>query len=185
VFAIRIPDMLSFLAYNTPTGKVLGIKELQQQYVQQYGPGNYIPPVALSYWSFRLMIGAGLLMILLSILAVIFSFRGTLEHYQLYLRLLPFAIALPYLANTTGWLLTELGRQPWIVFGLMTVDKAVSPTVPWSSVLFSLIILTVLITGLVAADAWLLVKYARKGIVEQSEMAPDEEPGLLSSSAAK
>jgi cytochrome d ubiquinol oxidase subunit I len=101
------------------------------------------------------------------------------------MKLLPFAIALPYLANTTGWLLTELGRQPWIVFGLMTVDKAVSPTVPWSSMLFSLIVLTVLITGLVAVDAWLLVKYARKGIVEQSGVAADEEPGLLTSSIAK
>src|SRR5262249_8775952 len=70
VFAIRIPDLLSILAYNEAGGTVQGLNDLQAAYQQKYGPGDYVPPVAVTYWSFRIMVGAGMVMILLSLLAL-------------------------------------------------------------------------------------------------------------------
>jgi len=118
VFAIKIPGMLSLLAYNRFTGEVKGIKNLQAEYEQTYGPGDYVPPVAVSYWTFRIMVGIGMAMALLALFGLYLMWRNSLERNPLYLRVLIWAVALPYLANSTGWLFTELARQPWIVFGL-------------------------------------------------------------------
>jgi len=118
VFAIKIPGMLSLLAYNRFTGEVKGIKNLQAEYEQTYGPGDYVPPVAVSYWTFRIMEGIGMAMALLALFGLYLMWRNSLERNPLYLRVLIWAVALPYLANSTGWLFTELARQPWIVFGL-------------------------------------------------------------------
>ena len=96
VFSIRIPDLLSILAYNEAGGNVQGIDQLQTAYVQKYGPGDYVPPVPVIYWSFRLMVGAGVLMILLALLTLFLAFRKRLETTRWFLWLLPFAIALPY-----------------------------------------------------------------------------------------
>jgi cytochrome d ubiquinol oxidase subunit I len=98
---------------------------------------------------------------------------------------LTFALLLPYIANTTGWLLTELGRQPWIVFGLMTVDQAVSPNVAFGSVLTSLIGFTLIFAGLMAADIFLLNKYAKAGIAGPEDVPTDDEISLLSGAHAK
>jgi len=163
VFAIRIPAVLSLLAYNRFTGEVQGIDELQMMYTRQYGPGDYRPPIPTIYWSFRLMVGAGLLMVLLSFMGLFLVLKGRLDTSAWYLRLLPWALFLPYIANTTGWLMTELGRQPWIVFGLMKTEQAVSPTVSWGMVLASLVIFTLLYGVLMAADIYLLNKYAKGG----------------------
>ncbi len=161
VFAIRIPRLLSLLAYNRLTGKVEGINDLQAQYEQQYGPGRYTPPIAFTYWSFRLMVGAGFLMMLIALYALYRVMRNTpLEKFR-YIKLLPYAIAIPYLANTAGWLLTELGRQPWVVFGLMKTQEAASPTLSPGVVITSLIIFTLLYGVLMMADIYLLAKYAR------------------------
>ncbi|MFN2227437.1 MAG: cytochrome ubiquinol oxidase subunit I, partial [Anaerolineae bacterium] len=116
-FAIRIPSLLSLLAYNRLEGAVQGINDLQAEYEQTYGPGNYIPPVTLAYWAFRGMFGPGLLMPALALLGLYFVLRGQLLKQKWFLLLLPWAMVLPYLSNTSGWLLTEVGRQPWIVFG--------------------------------------------------------------------
>jgi cytochrome d ubiquinol oxidase subunit I len=161
VFAIRIPRLLSLLAYNRLSGEVKGIKNLQAEYQAKYGPGNYTPPIALSYWTFRLMVGAGFLMAFLALLGLYLVLKNQFEGRAWYLRLMLYALFLPYLANTTGWLLTELGRQPWIVFGLMKTDQAVSPTVTSGMVLTSLIIFTLLYGILMAADIYLLAKFAR------------------------
>ncbi len=169
VFAIRIPDLLSILAYNEAGGEVPGINQLQQMYVQKYGPGDYVPPVWITYWSFRLMVGAGILMILLSLYALFLMLRKRLERARRFLWLLPFAIALPYLANAAGWIMTEIGRQPWIVFGLLKTAQAVSPTVGVGSVLISLITFTLLYAVLAVADVYLLAKYAREDATAQSE----------------
>ena len=67
VFAIRIPGLLSLLAFNRFDGEVKGVKDLQAEYERQYGPGNYVPPVAVTYWSFRFMVAAGMLMIVLAL----------------------------------------------------------------------------------------------------------------------
>jgi cytochrome d ubiquinol oxidase subunit I len=161
VFAIRIPDLLSILAYNEAGGTVQGINNLQARYQAKYGPGDYVPPVAVTYWSFRIMVGAGVVMILLSLFALFLVLRNRLEQTRWFLWILLFAIALPYLANATGWIMTEMGRQPWIVFGLLKTAQAVSPTVGAWSVLTTLVVFALLYGVLAVADVYLLVKYAR------------------------
>ncbi|MCL4252017.1 MAG: cytochrome ubiquinol oxidase subunit I [Anaerolineae bacterium] len=172
---IRIPSLLSFLSYNTPDGLVHGINNLQAEYVQQYGPGNYIPPaIWLTYWSFRAMVGAGGLMFVLGLLGLYYISRNRLGNGKpkWLLRLLILAILLPYLANSTGWMLTEVGRQPWIVQGLMTVDQAVSPNVTPEMLLISLIGFTIIYGLLMIADIYLLQKYARQDIDGSGNLIP-------------
>jgi len=175
VFSIRIPGALSFLSYNRFEGEVRGIHDLQAEYEDTYGPGNYIPPVALTYWNFRAMVGAGILMGLMALYALILIMR----HRALprwFLRALVAAIALPYIANTTGWLLTEVGRQPWIVQGLQRVEEAVSPNVSTGMVAFSLIVFVLTYGVLMVADVYLLAKFGRQG---PSDDAPLTEPILV------
>ncbi len=165
VFNIRIPSLLSFLSYNTPNGMVQGINELQALYVEQYGPGDYVPPaIWLTYWSFRAMVGSGVLMFLMALvgLYLYFTRKFAAGKGKWLLRLLIPAIILPYLANSTGWMLTEVGRQPWIVQGLMTLDQAVSPNVTAEMLLISLIGFTLLYGVLMIADIYLLQKFARQ-----------------------
>ncbi len=169
VFAIRIPRLLSFLAYNRFDGEVKGVKNLQAEYEQKYGPGNYAPPITITYWAFRLMVGAGFVMAALALLGLYLVMRNRFEQTRWLLRWLPFGIALPYIANTSGWLLTELGRQPWVVFGLMKVQDAVSPTVTGGMVLSSVIAFTLLYGALMVADVYLMVKYAKMGPVDKGE----------------
>ncbi len=172
VFAIKIPGLLSFLAYNKFSGEVKGINDLQTDYEQTYGSGNYVPPVAVSYWTFRIMVGAGMVMLGLVALGLYLMWRNNLEQNPLYLRLLVWAVALPYVANTTGWLFTELARQPWIVFGLQKTADAVSPNVSFGMVLFSLIGFTVLYGALMVADLYLLFKFAKQGQGPSAVPAP-------------
>ncbi|MGA9191065.1 MAG: cytochrome ubiquinol oxidase subunit I [Anaerolineales bacterium] len=163
VFAIRVPYLLSILAYNQPTGEVQGIKNLQAEYQTTYGPGNYIPPVAVSYWTFRFMVGAGFLMLVLGGWALAKTLRNTVTDPSRLLKFLPLAIVLPYFANTTGWMFTEIARQPWIVFGLQRTQDAVSKSVTSAEVLTSLILFTLVYVSLFSADAFLLFKFARQG----------------------
>ena len=180
VFAIRLPRMLSLLAYNQLTGKVQGIYNLQAQYEQTYGPGNYIPPVAVTYWSFRLMVGAGFLMAALALYALFMVMGEMYENRPAVLKLFLWAIALPYLANTAGWLMTELGRSPWVVFGLMKIGDAISPAVSGGEALLTLLGFTLIYGALMVADIYLLTKYAKSapgglpsGVVgEQGEQFP-------------
>lgn len=177
VFAIKVPSLLSFLVYNRFEGEVKGIKNLQAEYEQTYGPGNYIPPVAVSYWTFRLMVGAGLAMALLALAGLYLMLTDRFEQYPLYLLGLVWAAALPYLANSTGWLFAELGRQPWIVYGLQKTADAVSPNVPAGMVLFSLIGFTVVYAALMAADLYLLLKFAKAGPGgSAAETEPEDAP---------
>jgi len=168
VVAFRIPGALSFLAYNRFGGEVKGIKHLQAEYEQRYGPGNYVPPVAISYWTFRLMIGAGFLMLSLALFGLYLILSEKYGRQRLYLRLLIWAIALPYIANSSGWLFTEIARQPWIVFGLQKTADAVSPNVSGGMVFLSFIGFTLLYGALMVADIYLLAKYA-KGEADISE----------------
>jgi cytochrome d ubiquinol oxidase subunit I len=157
---IKIPGLLSFMSYNTFTGEVKGLNELQAEMEARHGPGDYIPPVAINFWSFRLMVGAGLLMLLLALLALIF--RGKIETKKGFLRVMPFALFLPYLANTFGWFLAEFGRQPWIVYNLQTLEEGISTVVPASSIAISLTGLVLVYTLLMIADIYLLAASARK-----------------------
>lgn len=170
LLAIKIPGAVSLLAFNRFDGEVKGIKDLQVQYEQEYGPGDYVPPIAFSYWTFRSMVGAGFLMAALAFYGLYLVLREKFEQKRWFLRLLPFAIVLPYIANTSGWLFTEIARQPWIVFGLKLTKNAVSPTVAGETVLLSLAGFTVLYGVLMAVDVYLLAKYARVEPGETEEM---------------
>jgi cytochrome d ubiquinol oxidase subunit I len=155
---ITVPYFLSFLSYNNFTSEVKGIKDLQAEAEQKYGPGNYIPMVALTYWVFRIMVGAGFLMLLLALWAVA---KGAADN-KLLLKILVWAIFLPYIANSTGWIMAEVGRQPWIVYGLQKVSDAISPNVPAWNVAFSLIAFGLLYGVLMVADVYLLLKYGKQ-----------------------
>lgn len=178
VFAIRMPALLSILAYNRPSGLVKGINDLQEEYVQTYGPGDYVPPVAITYWTFRMMVGAGMVLLVLILLGILYIIKENYPQKIWFMKLLPWAIALPYIANSTGWIMAEVGRQPWIVFGLQKTADAVSPSVSSGEVLFSLIVFTLLYGVLMGADIYLLKKYAIAGTDEtkpqpESEAIPD------------
>lgn len=161
VFSIRLPGGLSWLYFFKAEGEVPGIKNLQQQYVKQYGPGNYVPPVMLTYLAFRLMVGTGFLMVALAFLGLFLVVTKRLDRFRWFLAGLTAAIFLPYIANTTGWLMTEVGRQPWIVYGLMKTENAVSPVLTGGAVLISLVLFTVIYGALMVVDIYLLAKYAR------------------------
>jgi len=174
VFAIRVPGLLSFMAHNSFSGEVQGINDLQEEYVERYGPGDYVPPVAISYWTFRIMVGAGFVMLALALYGLWVASRNRTTESPLYLKLMLWAIALPFIANSTGWIFTEVARQPWIVFGLQKTVDGVSPTVSAGMVLFSLIAFTLLYALLMVADVVLLRKYAEAGVPEtnDADLAP-------------
>jgi cytochrome d ubiquinol oxidase subunit I len=163
VFAIRIPGVLSLLSYNQLSGEVKGIRDLQTEYEAKYGPGDYVPSVITAYWSFRGMVGAGMLMLAAAAFALFQVMKNKPFSAIKILAVYPFLIALPYIANSTGWILTETGRQPWAVFGVLKTADAVSPTVTVGLVLTSLIVFTLLYGGLMVADVYLLVKFAKAG----------------------
>ncbi len=162
IFSIRVPYLLSILSFNSLEGEVRGFLDLQQEYEETYGlDANYIPPVAINYWSFRAMVGAGMLMLFLGAYTFYLNRAKKAEGAHRFLRWLPFAILLPYIANSTGWILTEVGRQPWIVFGLQRVEDAVSPNVGTGELLFSLIVFTLIYGLLMVIDVFLLRYFAR------------------------
>ncbi len=163
---IKIPYLLSFLSYNDFSSRVEGINELEKQMIEKYGPGDYIPPVALDYWSFRIMVGAGLLMILLAILAVAYKKP---EEKPGFLKVMLWAPILPYLGVSFGWIMAETGRWPWIVYGLLKIEDAVSPNVPASSVAFSLVVLTLLYLVLAIVALGLAFKYGTRDDIYSEE----------------
>jgi cytochrome d ubiquinol oxidase subunit I len=173
VFSIRVPAVLSLLACNNLACEVAGMNELQAEAEQLYGPGNYVPSIPIAYWAFRVMLTPGILMILLALYALYLVLRKRVENQRWFLHLLAWAIVLPYLANTAGWLLAEVGRQPWVVYTLMLTQEGVSVVVSAGMVFLSLAAFTLLYGALMVADVYLLAKYARKGA-----MADEEAPAL-------
>ena len=165
IFSIRIPYLLTILAHNSFKGEVKGVNELQKLYEQKYGPGDYIPPMVVTYWSFRAMVGSGILMLILTIYLLFHVFKNNFEFKPWVKKALLWAMALPFIGNSTGWILTEVGRQPWIVFGLLKTEDAVTPAMVVSpgEVAFSLIVFTLLYGILMVVDVYLLKKYAVAG----------------------
>ena len=176
LFALKVPGLLSFLAYNRFTGEVKGIKNLQEEYEQTYGLGDYVPPVMWAYWTFRIMVGAGSVMMALVSYGLFLILKDREATSPKFLAILTPAIALPYIANSTGWIFTEIGRQPWIVFGLQKTSDAVSPTVSAGEVLLTLAGFTLLYGALMVADIYLLAKFAKSGAAGIN-MAEGEEDG--------
>ena len=175
VFAIRIPRLLSLLAYNQITGRVEGINDLQAEYAARYGPGDYVPPAVITYWTFRIMVGAGFALVALALYGIYMVMGELFEKRKLALKLFTWAIVLPYLANTSGWILTEVGRYPWLVFGLVKLQDGVSPNVTAGMLWISLVGYVLVYGLLIVATVYLLRKYARAGL--ERTAAPSIDPG--------
>ncbi|MBM4762819.1 cytochrome ubiquinol oxidase subunit I [Bacillus sp. B15-48] len=171
-YELTVPYALSYLAYGEFQGSVPGMNTIQAEYEATYGEGNYIPPVNTTFWSFRIMVGAGVVMILLSMIGLFLSYRKKLESSKIYLQTMVWLIAFPIIANTAGWIMTEIGRQPWTVFGLMTTEAAVSPNVSTGALLFSFIAFTLVYAILAGVTVYLFLREIRKGVV----YSPADEP---------
>jgi cytochrome d ubiquinol oxidase subunit I len=126
-------------------------------------PKELRPPVTPTFLSFRLMVGIGTFMIIASLLGMILIRKQNFEQYRWFLTIMVFAIPAPYLAQQFGWLVAELGRQPWIVYGVLKTADAVSKSITATQVALSLLGFTVLYGILGVIDIYLLVKYAKKG----------------------
>ena len=162
-FSITIPRVLSYMATGSFNGQVQGLKQLQAQEQSKYGPGNYMPDVRVIYWSMRVMAFTGVLMFLLAAAGAWLYWKQRLEKARWFLWTAIVAIAFPYIAATAGWILTEMGRQPWIVQGLLKTDQANSPSVStaWLGVSLGFFIALYLILGVI--DFVLMRRYARPG----------------------
>jgi cytochrome d ubiquinol oxidase subunit I len=175
VFSIRVPHVLSFMATGSLNGKVEGIDNLQQQYEQQYGPGDYRPLIAVTYWSFRFMIGFGLLAALIALIGLWLVRRGQLPTGRRFYTIALWSLPLPFLANSLGWIFTEMGRQPWLVFGRLKTEAGISPSVTGGEVLTSMIVFTALYGALAVIDVWLMAHFAKAGPAAEVA-AGDPEP---------
>jgi cytochrome bd ubiquinol oxidase subunit I len=171
-FSIEVPKLLSFLATGSFNGKVVGINELQKQEERQYGRGNYIPPVRSVYWSMRVMAYLGTLVFVIAALGAFLLWRKRLERTRWFLWAAVAAIPLPFLAALAGWVLTEVGRQPWIVQGLLRTSDANSPNVAtwWLGVSLGLFI--GLYGALAVVDFYLMRRYARPDRPPAKEALP-------------
>jgi cytochrome d ubiquinol oxidase subunit I len=151
---LSIPNGLSLLAFHNSNAEVKGLKDF---------PTEERPPVLPIFLSFRAMVTMGMLFMLLAFIGWVLAKRGKLENSPLFLKIMIYSIPLPYLAMQIGWIVAEVGRQPWIVYGLMKTSDAVSKSITVGQVVMSLIGFALLYGLLGFVDIYLLAKYARKG----------------------
>jgi cytochrome d ubiquinol oxidase subunit I len=178
-FSIQIPRLLTFLATGTFSGEVQGINELQKGYERQYGRGvDYIPPVRAVYWSMRVMAYLGTLVFMVAALGAFLYWRGRLERSRWFLWSAVAAIPLPFLAALAGWVLTEVGRQPWIVQGLLKTSEANSPSVSETMLVGSLAVIGALYAAFLVLDIWLMRRYARLEAEPAAETEEVPQPAL-------
>jgi cytochrome d ubiquinol oxidase subunit I len=172
IFSVKIPDMLSILATHNPDGTVQGIDNLQAQFQAQYGPGDYSPIVPVTFWSFRFMIGAGTLAAFAAIWFLWRMRKGRVPGRGAVL----IAIVLPLLplaANSFAWIFTEMGRQPWIVYGQQLTSAGVSPNVSTFEVATTLIVFTLLYGVLAVVEVGLIAKRIREPLVSPETASAD------------
>ena len=182
LWSVEVPGLLSFLATGSWDGKVIGINQLQAQYTEQFGPGSYYPYIPLTYWSFRWMIGLGMAGAALGALLLI-CLRGDRRLTSFWWPSAMVALPLlPLFANSFGWIFTEAGRQPWVVFSLLKTANGVSPTVGAGTVLTSLIVFTALYGILAVIEVKLMLRYLRQGLPEVAppdKTSEDEDAPLV------
>jgi cytochrome d ubiquinol oxidase subunit I len=160
----EVPDLLSILATNHVDGTVQGLNNLNAEYQKEYGPGNYIPNVFIQYWSMRVMAYLGSLVFLFALWGAWLLYRHKLDRARWFLRVAPWVVILPFLINTAGWMLTENGRQPWIVQGLMLTKNGVSSSVSATDLWISLVVFYLIYAVLGVSAAWLMIRYGRRSI---------------------
>jgi cytochrome d ubiquinol oxidase subunit I len=184
VRTLDIPGGLSFLASDNVNSTVQGVHDLQAQYTARYGPGNYRPQLAITYWSFRLMIGFGLLTAAVAAWGLWLTRKGRTPTGRWFSRLAVWGIATPFLANSMGWIFTEMGRQPWVVApnptGLdavrMFTAAGVSGGVSALTMLISVIVFTLLYAVLAVVELGLMLRTVRNG-PDGTITAPADEHG--------
>ena len=163
VFQIDVPSVLSFMATGDVNGTVKGINDLQKEYEQTYGAGDYTPNIPIAYWGFRLMMGFGAIAFLIAALVLWQMRKGGLPHGKWFLPAMISMPFLPLLANSFGWIFTESARQPWAVFGLIKTEDGVSAVVSAGSVLFTMIVFTLLYGVLAFIEVGLVLKVIKNG----------------------
>lgn len=162
VWSLQIPRLLSLISCFNLDCEVLGVEQVQAQYEELYGPGDYVPLMVMTHWGFRAMFYSALVMIGLGALVILAMLRKREEKMKL-MKWFPLAIILPYLANTGGWITTEMGRQPWIVQGFLKTEAGMSPNVTPGMILITLIGFVVLYAALMVVDIFLLTRFAKAG----------------------
>jgi len=167
---IAVPHLLSLLATNHWNGQVLGLSPLQAQYSKQFGPGDYVPNVFIQYWGMRTMAYLGALTLLICLWGLFLAYRKSLATSRVFLWVAVWSAVLPFLMNTAGWFLTESGRQPWIVQGIMLTRNGISPTVGVTWLWISLVFFVLLYGTLGMVDFLLMLRYSRK------QLPPDQAP---------
>jgi len=178
---LSVPHLLSLLATNHWNGAVQGLSSVQSQYQTQFGPGNYVPNVFIQYWSMRVMAYIAVVITLIALWGLWLVRRKRMETSRRFLWVAIWATPLPFIMNTAGWMLTENGRQPWIVQGLQQTRDGVSPSVHSGMIVFSLIAFLLLYGALAAVDAVLMMRYARRGLAPpetEVEESPEPEPSF-------
>jgi cytochrome bd ubiquinol oxidase subunit I len=171
-FSITIPRILSYMATGSFDGQVQGLNQLQRQEERKYGRDNYMPNVRVIYWSMRVMAFAGVVMFLIAALGAWLYWRKKLERARWFQWTALVAITLPFIAATAGWILTEMGRQPWIVQGLLKTSEANSPSVSttWLGISLGFFITLYVVLGVV--DFVLMRRYARPDLPKPQEELP-------------
>ncbi|HET7399767.1 MAG TPA: cytochrome ubiquinol oxidase subunit I [Intrasporangium sp.] len=180
---LEIPRLLSFLATGTFTGEVRGITDLKAEYAARYGAsGNplvadpataYVPNIPTTYWTFRLMIGTGIATAGIAALVLWLTRKDRAPTARWLLYAAVAAPLLPVFANSFGWIFTEVGRQPWLVFGLMTTATGVSPAVSAGEVITSMVVYTLLYGALAVVEVRLFLAYVARGA---EPFEPPHEP---------
>ena len=173
---IAIPHLLSLLATNHWNGQVVGLTPLQDQYAAQYGPGNYVPNVFIQYWGMRVMAYAGVLVFLISLWGLWLIRRKKLATSRLFLWVAVWAVVLPFLMNTAGWLLTESGRQPWIVQGIMLTKNGISTPLSTTWIAISLGAFVLVYAVIATVNLLLMLKYSRKQLPPPRTEADADAP---------
>jgi cytochrome d ubiquinol oxidase subunit I len=156
------------------------MEDIQRRFEQQFGPGDYRPNQPVVFWSFRVMIGFGMATVGLSVLGLWLT-RRKREFPRWLSRAFLLALPLPVAAAISGWLLSEIGRQPWTVAGELLTASSVSPGVSLAEVALSLAIFTVVYGVFTVAEAVLLARHVRKGVEEPATVPAAErrEPQLM------
>ncbi len=173
---IAIPHLLSLLATNHWNGKVTGLNPLQSQYVKQYGPGYYVPNVFVQYWAMRVMAYGGMVALLIALWGLWLIHRKKLATSRRFLWVAIWAAVLPFLMNTAGWFLTEIGRQPWIVQGIMLTKNGISPSLSTTWIAISLAFFVALYAVIATVDLLLMLKYSRQPLPPERAEADADAP---------
>jgi cytochrome bd ubiquinol oxidase subunit I len=183
---IQVPYVLPFLAESRFSDVTLqGVRNIQQQDQQRFGPNDYRPNLFVTYWSFRAMIGLMAIPVLFALATLWLTRRGRIPNQRWFSWLALLTIPTPFLANSAGWVFTEMGRQPWLVVPNPTGDQQVRLTVAQgvsdhvaAMVVTSLVTFTVLYAVLAVIWFWLLKRYIVEGPLEHdAEPAAPSPPG--------